>query len=134
MVFSIFQQILKCLNSEQHRRGFILVGAVVLWGLWMLINPDRININHGFGFDVLYGELAQDFFGRLSEGVNRFWVARTFPSLVVFGLLKLSFIAPTRENVITAFILLNTVSLAVAAWMWLKICQALQIQKMGFWL
>ncbi|TVQ58172.1 MAG: hypothetical protein EA366_07310 [Spirulina sp. DLM2.Bin59] len=124
----------KYLNSEQHRRGFILVGAVLLWGLWMLVNPDRININSGFGFDLLYGELAQDFFNRLQDNVNRFWAARSFPSLVVFCLLKLSFVDLTPENVITAFILVNTFSLAVAAWMWLKICEILRIQAMGFWL
>ncbi len=134
MLFSVFHRILKPLESEQHRRGFILVGAVLLWGLWMLVNPDRININAGFGFDLLYGELAQDFFGRLQEDVNRFWVARTFPSLVVFCLLKLSFVSPTPEHVITAFILLNTVSLAVVAWMWPKICGLLRIQTVGFWL
>lgn len=134
MSLPVLSPLLNRLASKQQRRAVLLIGGVLLWGLWTLVNVDRVHFNQGFGFDVLYGELAQDFPGRMAAGVNRFWVARSLPSLLVFGMLKMSFVSPTPDHVITAFILLNTVSLGIAAWMWLKISEVLRLQSLGFWL
>ncbi|MDB9493879.1 hypothetical protein PN441_19555 [Spirulina major CS-329] len=133
MSLPVITPLLNRLESHPQRRAVVLIGGVLLWGLWTLVNADRININQGFGFDVLYGELAQDFPGRMAAGVNRFWLARSFPSLLVYGLLKMSFVSPTPDHVITAFILLNTISVGVVAWMWLKISDLLRLQSLGFW-
>jgi hypothetical protein len=119
--------------SRQHQHIFLLLLVFEIATIGWL-STDKININHGLGIDSLYGEMAQDFYGTLHQGINRFWIARALPFFGVYHLLSFFGIDHNPQTVITSFEIIRILSLVLAAYAWCLIAEELGIGTQGFWL
>lgn len=115
--------------------NLLLILCVFCLSVLSFFMGDRINIGGGFGWDgFLLGELAGDFYTRLEAGVNQFWIARTFPSFLVFHILQVLRLESTPQNIIYTFSCLNIFSVTFAAYIWCLIARELKIGLQGQWL
>jgi hypothetical protein len=96
---------------------------------------DKININQGFGYDPIYGEIAQDFYGQI-QGLNQFYFARILPSLIIYhiGTLFTAGSILDSDTVILGYEILRVMSLGLAGYAWCLIADALEIGTSGKWL
>ena len=107
----------------------VAIGAItILWG-------ERIGINGGQGWDGMgYTQWAQDFDRRvLQAGLSKFYAQRVLPSGTVYYAMRALGVAPTVPNVITAFMVMNTALLAVAAVLWAHLGAVMQWRRAAVW-
>jgi hypothetical protein len=114
--------------------AIVLSSCLVLIILLSLYNiNERIPEGNGFGIDgKFYGGLAMDFFSKFEKGVNNYHLQRILPSTVIFFTLDAFSIPKTITNVINAFSILNSISVAIMVFVWGLTAQRLNISQRGW--
>lgn len=121
--------------KDAMTRERVIVALTALLALAGLMNPDKVPVGDGFGWDgVLYGELAKTPRQAFSASLSDFYVGRMAPSLAIHCALRAFSMSLTGRNVLLAFGVLNVVLLTASAWLWTRIARRLRIGARGLWL
>lgn len=100
-----------------------------------LIGHEVIQINGGFGYDGKhYAELAADFPNRITQATDTKYLQRSAPSLLVYGLSRLSGLSSSPDHIILLFSLYNLAMLLLGVYAWNRICRVSGISLRGNWL
>jgi hypothetical protein len=104
----------KILNNR-----FFFPVLVILWGIVSVLFFEKLPANNGLGWDgYRYALIVQELL--LSSAVDNYTVLRIFPPSLVHSILKLLYVEPSAAHIINSFHVLNTLSIAVAAFFFKK--------------
>ncbi|MEM8638742.1 MAG: hypothetical protein AAGG51_08025 [Cyanobacteria bacterium P01_G01_bin.54] len=114
------------------RHEWLIIFGAAIAALIPFFSRDKPDVSGGFAGDAgIYGDLAQDFYGRWAEGVNSFYLGRSLPSWLLHHVLHLFTPEPSYHQVLMAFGLLNVVAIALMGYVWCLVCRRLQITAAG---
>ncbi|MDA9563812.1 hypothetical protein N9R81_03940 [Flavobacteriales bacterium] len=95
-----------------HTLFFPLI--IAIWGVFSVLFLEHLPANKGLGWDGLrYALIVQELLN--APSIDNYLVLRVFPSALIHACMDLASIQPTARNIITAFNVLNTISLAISA-------------------
>ncbi len=97
---------------------------------------ERIPFAHGYGWDgIIYAAYVQNFWSFISHTHDIYHVNRILPSFMLYLCLKLLHLNMDSPTIIvSSFIILNSISFILTAYLWFKICQFKKFDQMIYWL
>lgn len=114
--------------------GLVLVSlAIALVGFFA---GERVQVHNGLGWDGnIYASWAKDFWNQLFvHGINTYYIQRILPSAIIHYGLRLLHVPLTDANILTAFGVIDVLSITAVGWFWCLAAGELRISRAGRWL
>jgi hypothetical protein len=111
-----------------------VVGLAAIAAVAGMLNPDKITVGDGFGWDgKLYRAFAENFWEARRGGLSDYCAGRVAPSLLLHYTLRAVSAPPTKANLLHGFEVMDVLLLVGSAWLWTRVARRMGLGPTGLW-